>query len=48
MEKKLICRKCKHEWTQRGCEKPKVCPSCKNPNWNKVYAEEFISMLFHK
>ena len=30
------CERCSHEWVPRnkGVE-PRVCPSCKNPYWNR-------------
>jgi predicted Zn-ribbon and HTH transcriptional regulator len=31
------CR-CGHEWIARNKdERPRVCPSCKSPNWDKEY-----------
>lgn len=30
----LLCTRCHHEWTPREPVPPKVCPRCKNPNWN--------------
>lgn len=33
------CFKCLHDWIQRGKKAPKVCPKCKNTNWNTgIYA----------
>jgi hypothetical protein len=30
------CRcRCGHEWLPRGGEKPRVCPKCKSPNWDR-------------
>jgi predicted Zn-ribbon and HTH transcriptional regulator len=30
------CRcRCGHEWLPRGEEKPRVCPKCKSPNWDR-------------
>jgi NAD-dependent SIR2 family protein deacetylase len=30
------CERCDHEWLPRNRErKPKVCPKCKSPYWNK-------------
>jgi hypothetical protein len=30
------CRcRCGHEWLPRGAEKPRVCPKCKSPNWDR-------------
>lgn len=31
------CRcRCGHEWLPRGKEeKPRVCPKCKSPNWDR-------------
>jgi predicted Zn-ribbon and HTH transcriptional regulator len=32
----LACRcRCGHEWTSRDPEKPRVCPKCKSPNWDR-------------
>jgi hypothetical protein len=33
----LGCRcRCGHEWLPRdSTEKPRVCPKCKTPNWDK-------------
>lgn len=33
----LGCRcRCGHEWLPRdAAEKPRVCPKCKSPNWDK-------------
>ena len=32
-----ICSRCGHEWVPKQTEQlalPRVCPRCKNPNWN--------------
>jgi len=30
------CRcRCGHEWLARNGEKPRVCPKCKTPNWDR-------------
>lgn len=30
------CRcRCGHEWLPRDGEKPRVCPKCKSPNWDR-------------
>lgn len=32
----LGCRwRCRHEWIAQAKERPKVCPKCKSPNWDK-------------
>lgn len=32
----LACRcRCGHEWLPRNDEKPRVCPKCKSPNWDR-------------
>jgi rubrerythrin len=31
----LTCKRCGYAWVPRHNKKPKVCPKCKNPNWNK-------------
>jgi len=28
------CR-CGHEWISREPERPRVCPKCKSPNWDR-------------
>ena len=34
---KYRCR-CGHEWYPRNSnERPRVCPKCKSPNWDKPY-----------
>ncbi len=30
------CYRCGHEWTQREEDKPRICPKCKSPYWDKV------------
>ena len=33
------CR-CGHEWVPNGlrrAERPRVCPKCKSPNWDRAY-----------
>jgi len=39
----LECKKCGHTWTPRNPKLPKVCPKCKNPNWNKPKEKEGAS-----
>lgn len=30
------CRcRCGHTWRPRGSAKPRVCPKCKSPNWDR-------------
>jgi transcriptional regulator len=30
------CRcRCGHEWLPRDAERPRVCPRCKSPNWDR-------------
>lgn len=32
----LSCRcRCGHEWISRDRERPRVCPKCKSPNWDR-------------
>jgi len=37
----MICRclRCGHEWMKRIAGRPKNCPSCKQPNWDKQVGE---------
>lgn len=30
-----ICERCGHEWYSRSKVKPRVCPKCKSPYWDK-------------
>ena len=48
MDKKLFCLRCGHKWNQRGKKKPKKCPSCTNPNWNKKKANEMLKIILPK
>jgi len=34
MENKCLNPNCNHEWFQRNDNRPKVCPRCKNYNWD--------------
>jgi len=29
------CARCGHKWVPRDDDKPKVCPKCKSPYWDK-------------
>jgi len=31
----LKCKRCGHSWIARGENKPKHCPGCKSPYWEK-------------
>jgi predicted Zn-ribbon and HTH transcriptional regulator len=32
----LSCQcRCGHEWITRESERPRVCPKCKSPNWDR-------------
>lgn len=41
------CVKCKHEWKGRKQKKPKLCPSCHSPNWEKSSEKDFVSLLIN-
>lgn len=46
--KKIVwnrCSKCKWEWKQRGKRVPKCCPSCHNPNWNKIDTKQMVKLI---
>ena len=32
----LKCNRCNHEWIRRQEIKPKTCPKCRSPYWNKA------------
>jgi len=29
------CFRCSHKWVQREEDKPRICPKCKSPYWDK-------------
>ena len=29
------CYRCGHKWVQREEDKPRICPKCKSPYWDK-------------
>ena len=29
------CERCGHKWIPRTKEKPRVCPKCKSPYWDR-------------
>lgn len=31
----LFCSRCSHEWYPRTAVKPRVCPKCKSPYWDR-------------
>jgi len=31
----LKCKRCDHQWIPRSPNKPKVCPKCNSPYWDK-------------
>lgn len=41
--KKLQCQRCKAEWYPRTPDKPKHCPKCSSPYWDKPVRFEAIS-----
>ena len=32
---RLYCLRCVHSWPPRGSEKPRICPKCKSPYWDR-------------
>jgi hypothetical protein len=42
------CVKCNHKWKQRRKRKPKYCPFCHNPNWNKLTGNDLINLIVGK
>ena len=43
-----ICQRCNHMWQSRKEKKPKVCPKCKSPYWekpSKKISKEFIENI---
>jgi len=43
--KNTYCMKCEHRWRQRGKKKPKKCPRCNNPNWDKRKAKDLANLI---
>ena len=37
MIEKQKCKRCKYEWFPRSEKKPKVCPKCNSPYWDREY-----------
>ena len=35
MMKTNTCTRCGHKWYPRTPERPRVCPKCKSPYWDK-------------
>lgn len=33
--KGYLCERCGHVWVPRDSEKPRVCPKCKSPYWDR-------------
>lgn len=31
----MFCHRCSHQWINRREDKPRVCPKCKSPWWDK-------------
>lgn len=29
------CERCEHEWVPKTPKKPRVCPKCKSPYWDR-------------
>lgn len=40
----LICKRCDNEWVQKFEKKPKTCPSCKSPFWDKKPSKYWQTM----
>jgi len=39
---RLKCKRCGHEWHPRRTVKPKVCPKCKSPYWDRDYSRRDV------
>jgi predicted Zn-ribbon and HTH transcriptional regulator len=35
MVRAFVCERCGHAWVPAGVEKPRVCPKCKSPYWDR-------------
>lgn len=33
--KKWVCQRCGHKWIPRHENRPKICPKCKSPYWDR-------------
>lgn len=41
------CERCEHEWVSRNKnERPRVCPKCKNPYWDRPRQLKSIKSAF--
>jgi DNA-directed RNA polymerase subunit RPC12/RpoP len=34
-DNRYTCLRCKHKWVPKTDKKPKVCPKCKSPYWDR-------------
>jgi len=40
------CERCGHEWAPRNqVDKPRVCPKCKNPYWDRPRRDSTVSAV---
>ena len=44
----LHCKRCKHTWFPRSLKKPKVCPKCNSPYWNKERIKKPLTSVLPK
>ena len=35
----LSCQRCGHSWIPRRPQKPRVCPTCRSPYWDRPRKE---------
>lgn len=40
----LHCKRCGHKWIPRGNSKPKRCPDCNSPYWDKFYQRKVFTV----
>lgn len=42
------CERCGHVWVPQSEEKPRVCPKCKSPYWDKPRSAEWENRIKKK
>jgi DNA-directed RNA polymerase subunit RPC12/RpoP len=39
------CYRCSHQWSPRKKKKPRVCPHCKSPYWDRPRQKDIIKYI---
>lgn len=43
-----VCLRCGHQWMPRTRERPRACPKCKSPWWDRDRRERKALESYHK